>query len=313
MKPRITYISNFSMKRILLKFPIFLIVASIFYVIGLNLFYELLTPLYRPNILRVNTDGLKYKIQESKTISNLDVLFVGSSHTYRSFNPAIFEKYNLKSYNWGTNGQTHLQTQFVLKQFIPLFKPKVVIYEVFPEIFSTNGNESMVEFIMVGAPFEIDLEQMIKLDNSMVLINSYILNRSQNITFGNSKSDFNPEKLYYLGYWGNNKKQKYKQEDAINLVWTPLKGQLQAFEENLRYLKEQKIDVIFVITPFLGNYDNAVEYQNYLAKFGDVYDFNKIPDLFEINDLYDRHHLNHRGATKLSNYLAPIVQKRITN
>ena len=95
------------------------------------------------------------KIDADTTI-NIDVLVLGSSHAYRGFDPRIFKKAGIKLFNFGSSGQTPLQSEFLLKRYTEQFNPKLVIIEVYPIALETTG---------LG-PF-IDLISNFKVTNSM--------------------------------------------------------------------------------------------------------------------------------------------------
>jgi hypothetical protein len=73
------------------------------------------------------------RLEEVKNYSNIDILFIGSSHAYRGFDPRIFEKNGLKTFNLGTSAQTPLQTEILLNRYLEKLNPKMIIYDVYPK------------------------------------------------------------------------------------------------------------------------------------------------------------------------------------
>ena len=66
----------------------------------------------------------------SKNNENLDLIFLGSSHAYRSFDPEIFNsKLGVKSFNMGHSSQNPVDSYYVLKEVLKYQKPKVVVFE----------------------------------------------------------------------------------------------------------------------------------------------------------------------------------------
>ena len=90
---------------------------------------------------------LKTRIRDLATCSDVDVLFLGSSHAYRGFDPRIFMKYGIKSFNLGSSAQTPIQTEILLKRYLNSLKPKLVVYEVYPSTLSLDGVESALDLI----------------------------------------------------------------------------------------------------------------------------------------------------------------------
>ena len=69
-----------------------------------------------------------YKIPKN----SIDLLFVGSSHSYCSFNPRLFDHYlKCNSLNLGTNSQTFPATYSAILEMLKKQTPKVIVIEVF--------------------------------------------------------------------------------------------------------------------------------------------------------------------------------------
>lgn len=97
---------------------------------------------------RRGASGYTYtRLHEVEKYKNVDILFLGSSHTYRGFDPRIFQLYGYSSFNIGTSSQTPLQTEVLLKKYIGHLKPSSVVFEVYPYVFSSDGVESSVDLI----------------------------------------------------------------------------------------------------------------------------------------------------------------------
>jgi hypothetical protein len=72
--------------------------------------------------------------EEFYNISNknerLDLIFLGSSHAYRSFDPKIFNSsMGINSFNMGHSSQNPVDSYYVLKEVLKYQKPKVVVFE----------------------------------------------------------------------------------------------------------------------------------------------------------------------------------------
>ena len=90
---------------------------------------------------------LNRRIQELKTFGDIDVLFLGSSHAYRGFDPRIFMQHGIRSFNLGSGSQSPIQTEILLKRYLNILNPKLVVYEVFPRNLSIDGVESALDLI----------------------------------------------------------------------------------------------------------------------------------------------------------------------
>ena len=63
------------------------------------------------------------RIREAETAGPVDILFVGSSHAYRGFDPRIFAALGFTSFNLGTKAQSPLNTDFLLRRYWPRLQP----------------------------------------------------------------------------------------------------------------------------------------------------------------------------------------------
>jgi len=75
--------------------------------------------------------------------ANVDVLFLGSSHTYMGFNPYVFDKaLHVNSFNMGSSGQNPVLAYHLLKETLRVgHKPKLVIMETYWRILVRNKED----------------------------------------------------------------------------------------------------------------------------------------------------------------------------
>ena len=73
-------------------------------------------------------DYAYYKIPKN----SIDLLFIGSSHSYCTFNSRLFDHYlKCNSLNLGTNSQTFPATYSAILEILKKQTPKVIVIEVF--------------------------------------------------------------------------------------------------------------------------------------------------------------------------------------
>ena len=73
---------------------------------------------------------------------SVDLLFVGSSHSYCTFNPRLFDHFlKCNSLNLGTDSQSFKITYFSILEILKYQKPKVIVIEVYPIV---NNETSIV-------------------------------------------------------------------------------------------------------------------------------------------------------------------------
>lgn len=299
------------MKLFLRKISLFIILTLIAYIISINLLEAILPEIYKPNLLYQEGDGLLLKkMQESNDLKDPDILFLGSSHAYRSFDPKLFEDAGITSYNWGTSQQTHPQTGMVIREYVSDLKPKLVVYEVFPEIFAMTGRESMADFLNAGKPFDVGFLDISQFDNSIALINTYLIKYSRkSLGLENKLKPMNPGVSYYKGFVVNT--DIYKGTQTINdLKWVPRENQIKAFEDNLAYLKELNVPVLLVVAPYPFDYKNTAEIISYLESKEELLFYNEILFFSKNKDFSDFHHINYNGVQKLNRHLIDFIKKK---
>jgi len=129
----------------ILLFSAFLI---LFYPVLLFIWGEFAPSSFKPNLNYPLGVGHQYsRLKEVKVINSVDILFLGSSLAYRGFDPRIFEANGITSFNLGSSNQTPIQTKVLLYRYLRQINPKLIIYEVEPEIFSIDGVESALDIM----------------------------------------------------------------------------------------------------------------------------------------------------------------------
>jgi hypothetical protein len=122
------------MKKFLKSITIFSLSTIGIYILLIIVWGEIAPDILKKNMnYRIGSKGHMYsRIQELRETKNIDILFLGSSHSYRGFDTRIFSGNGYKSFNLGSSSQTHIQSNILLKRYIDQLIPKLVIYEVNP-------------------------------------------------------------------------------------------------------------------------------------------------------------------------------------
>ncbi len=297
------------MQSFLRKIVFFTLTTLFAYIICINILEPILPDIYKPNLLYQEGDGLLLKkMQESEQIRNPDILFLGSSHAYQSFDPELFEEAGISSYNWGTSLQTHPQTAMVIREYVTKIKPKLIIYEVFPEIFAMTGRESMADFLNAGKPFEVSFFDISQFDNSIALINTYIIKYTRRFLGLEKKpKSVGKDIIYNKGFVKNTKVHEVKRT-IKNLKWVPRENQLEAFEENMQVLKDLNIPVLLVVAPYPFDYKNTNDIISYLKSQGDLLFYNDLLFFDKKRDFSDFHHMNYNAVLKMNKHLIEYIQ-----
>ncbi|MBX2951473.1 MAG: hypothetical protein KF870_03140 [Leadbetterella sp.] len=242
------------------------------------------------------------RISEAEQLTGpIDILFLGSSHSYRGFDPRNFK--GKKTFNLGSSSQTPIQTKILLERYLDHINPKMVIYEVYPSTFETDGVESSLDVIVnskndfrsVKMAFELN---NIKTYNTLIyagFADIFGLNKNFIESPQAGKDTYIPGGFVETGngyyQFGNYSKSEWKLKD----------NQLNTFHECLELLKKKNVKTILVfapITPRLYNsYTNNSQVDSIFNACNlEYYNFNR---LMQINDslyFFDSHHLNSNGV-----------------
>ena len=84
------------------------------------------------------------RIAEAEKTHDVDILFLGSSHCYRSFDPRFHAARGLATFNLGSSNQTPLQSEMLLRLYLDTMRPRLVVVEVHPDVVRIDGVESSI-------------------------------------------------------------------------------------------------------------------------------------------------------------------------
>ncbi len=317
------------MKQFLLNLLKFLPLAAVLYVLMVIFWGELMPDRYKKNLV-YNRGAFGHtlsRLDDAKHTKDVDVLFVGASTCYRGFDTRFFESKGMTSFNLGSSSQTPINTHLLLKRYLKNLKPKLVVYEVYPETFQIDGVEATLD---LTANDEVDFysAQMVFKTLNAKTLNSYIYASyrqlaGKNTTFRQPKRRENDTYIDRNGFVERDltyfKYVTYK-KDTVNGKVVPKKWELRsdqkaAFEATIALLKAEKIPYLLVrapITSRLNNsYENNAEFDAYIQQQGTYYNFNKRLHLNDSLDFYDAVHLNRNGVAKFNKALVQKLKQTI--
>lgn len=278
---------------------------------------------FAPNIIkqninyRIGSHGHMYsRLKEINTSSDIDILFLGSSHAYRGFDTRIFREQGLKGFNLGSSAQTPIQTRALLNKYLDLLNPRIIIYEVYPVTFSIDGVESSIDIIandkndFHSIKMALDLNHIIVYNTIIYGIIRDALNL--NTSFIEQKKKDND--TYISGGYVEKDFSYYKYVDYQKKEWDLNKDQFIAFDEVLSIIKERNIHLILVNAPITSSlynsYTNNNTFDNIMNGYGDYYNFNTILSLNDSLHFYDTDHLNQNGVQIFNDKLIEIINEK---
>lgn len=265
-------------------------------------------------------DNSLLRFREIHDYHDVDILFIGSSHTYRAFDPRFFDRHDLSTFNMGSNNQSPLNSYFLLRPHIDRLNPKLIIFEVYWEPFKTDGLESFLE-LCDNLPLTSDIWQMALATRNIRAINAIL---ARLLEIGREPIESMAARMpihdIYISRGFVEKDAGFEVERSvlphrIDIDWR----QFRYLERILAMAKARGIAVLLVVQPVPRETLNSItnlrevkeKFSSFAKKNGVIYaDFNELMFLDSKNDFYDDDHLNQTGVEKFNVRLYDELQKR---
>lgn len=293
--------------------------AGLFYLLATFLWGYGLPMEYKPNInYKIGSIGhMNSRLSEVGNYSDVDILFLGSSHAYRGFDTRIFSDHGYHTFNLGSSSQTPIQTKILLERYLDKLNPKMVIYEMYPETFMIDGVESTLDLIANDRIDKLTLGMVLKINN-IKTYNTLLYALVHNALRLNEAFEEPRQKegdIYIQGGFVE-KEEGYdlpvEQYEKKKIILD--EGQVAVFSDIVHELKTRNIEVILVYAPIPhSNYDRYLgnEYYDSIMKgYSAYYNFNGIEALTDSLNFYDSHHLNQNGVKLFNNKLLNVLDNR---
>ena len=85
------------------------------------------------------------KFQDFDHASHYDVVFIGSSHAYRGYDPGIFQQRGYRSFNLGTSAQSPMNSYYILTNYITRANTRLVLLDTYEAALEMDGLESTAD------------------------------------------------------------------------------------------------------------------------------------------------------------------------
>ena len=294
------------MKNFLLRLLIFITINSLCYLMSIDIWNEVRPADFKTNLNYRPAHGGHFftRLREVElSSSKIDVLVVGSSHAYRSFDPRLFDSKGIKLFNLGSSAQTPVQTELLLNRYLERLNPKIVIMEIYPGSLSSDGIEAALDLVSNTPKIDKFIYKMVFDLNNLKLWNTFLLVKmNQWFHFYNieRESAVKGDDLYVNGGFVENKTVN-KNDCRTKAEFEKLnEDQLEAIERIEQLVSKRNIKLFYVSAPVSQNYFNSyANYQSHLDLFkqkDNYYDFSQMSELNDINHFIDCDHLNQYGV-----------------
>jgi hypothetical protein len=257
------------------------------------------------------------RLSEVEDIKNIDILFLGSSHTYRGFDTRIFSKYGYSTFNLGTTSQTPIQSKFLLKKHIKQLNPKIIIFDVYHITSSINGVEPAIDIISNTKNLScFEFKMCLEIRDIEVLktfIYSFIKKSLLKEKFLEETLKKN-DKYLKGGFVEKSSIYSKYESDFPKISENELsKKQLSAIDDIVNISKSNNAKILLVNTPlnkqYNLSYDHNIYFDSLMSSKAEYINFNRL-NLY-LNDtihFYDKDHLSQRGVKLFNKFL---IEKKL--
>lgn len=255
------------------------------------------------------------RTKEVKNITSpIDILFLGSSHAYRGFDPRNFSQY--KTFNLGSSSQTPIQTKVLLDRYLDKLKPSLIVYEVYPGTIEGDGVESAIDIVSNDVNDFESIKMAFKL-NSIKLYNTLLFAYFADFfgTFGKfNESIVKYDDTYIEGGYVEKKIKYFKRHRDLkrDKNWLLNNVCMDDFSDIIKTIKSKNIKLMLVYAPISSqqyhSYKNNVYIDSVMNSYSvPYYNFNELVLLDDSLDFYDHSHLNQNGVNKFNNKLNDLL------
>lgn len=282
-------------------------------------------------------ENTKETFNELSSQTNIDVIFYGSSRSYRTFNPLIIDSYS-KTVSFNLSGEALRVpiTDLIFEESLKDTNPKLAVLEIHPQTlkFPTDSIYKGIQLRSLDFVSNTSFNKLLKV-LKYYNINEYLPTYSKlirnhkkwnEVAFLDLKRSRPLVDYYHKGYFGSqsiyiDKDKKYTDFNSDSILLNMGKRTISwADEENIlafiTMAKEHNIELLILSTPSLGakheNYSfygelceiankNNVQYLN-------LNDYYKELNISEI-DFQDPGHLNIYGSAKASFFISNFINE----
>lgn len=301
------------MKRFLRNITFFSLFFLTAYVAVVYLFGRLMPADMRPNIFynKEMFGSTNNMLSDLSRQQRVDILIVGASDAYRSYDTRIFSDNGYSVFNAGSSSQTPMQTYLLLKDNIERLSPRLVLYEVSPICFELDGVESTTDLMLNGYSHK-SIFPLIFRNPDIHLVNSFLFDFADRHVVKRSVKNFNSSKEKYISNGFVEMNLSYNTVKPIGgKIWEPKQSQLYYFKKILGLLKDRNSNYILINAPSLTDKEfiNRHVFDSLFMNSGTYLNGLDQPGFDPEKDFFDLSHLNQSGVKKWDSIVLEKINK----
>lgn len=283
------------------------------------------------NYLPNNYGHSGLRLAEADTVSPA-LLFIGSSHCYRTFDTRHYDSLGIRTFNLGSSNQTPMQSLALLRRYLPKYKeiePHLnVVVEIHPDVVGNTGVESAVDIIS-NTHLDCHVVRMALSLKNIRVFNTLLCASMDRFVCGNPLQKAS-SKIVLPGVYDTADSllfcyQKGGFVEVSNLCWRPTRiapftiitdpGQMSALKDIVAMLETQGIPYLFVEVPatktLYRSYTNHDDFERQIRMllpdsnlYVNLNDDKRLASLLDDSTCYfDEDHLNQKGIRLFNMYI----------
>lgn len=249
--------------------------------------------------------------------TDLDILWVGSSRAYRTFDPRFFDRYGLRTFNLGSTAQTPLNTYYLLRDHLDRLRARVVVFEIYWATLEWDGTESALDLISNFDP-TWNLARMAIATRDIRVVNGYL----RRLLDVRDRPDPKPNLWAGDTYIGRGYVEKAA-DFEVSRRWgldsihvSP--RQLDYVDRTISLVLDAGVGIVVIVQPLpphtLAAIRNRAEIAAALRDLASGWrvpyiDFNEFMVLDSARHFYDAQHLNQAGVAEF----LPVLYDRLVD
>jgi hypothetical protein len=252
-------------------------------------------------------DHIALRFDELERERDVDVLFIGSSHSLRTFDPRFFEERHLRAFNLGTANQTPMNTYYLAERYLSQLKPRLVVIEVYWETLEISGEEGTIAITVNRGP-GWDTWQMALATRHPKVVNAQWSSLFERLFGEQTAVQLRPDEAYtsggYVETWEPNDSQVRREPHDVVVD----ESQMTYLSRTLMLVRAHDARAILVWAPVTTAWRNTAknldEVRRRLVSLSKSYDIpfvdlNGAVRLDDRLDFRDSDHLNQHGVDKV--------------
>ena len=219
------------MKRFIINSIKFAFHTVLIYIIVICILGLTKTSIKGLNINISDAGNIKLRINDIANYDSLDILFLGSSHCFMSFDPRIFKNRGYNTFNFGSISQRPIQTKYLYFKYAKNIKTDLIVLELSPLSLNDGGMESNID-LLNSIETNIALSKMSIESLNLNVLNTLVFRSIQDLfRYKVSSPELGPyiKGTGYIPTLGANKEPRLEHKERMVSIISLIKRGLNLF------------------------------------------------------------------------------------